>query len=63
MDERERGCDEKVLALNPRPETYAESILKVCAFCLEPPVLCISGVSGADLMERILRIMTGPHCG
>lgn len=58
MDERERACDEKVLALSGRPETYAESILKVCAFCLEPPVPCVSGVSGADLKQRILRIMT-----
>lgn len=57
-EERERACDEKVMQLNARPEAYAESILKVCGFCLEPPAACISGVSGADLKERILRIMT-----
>jgi bla regulator protein BlaR1 len=58
LDERERACDEKVLELNARPETYAESILKVCTFCLEPPAPCIAGVSGSDLKQRILRIMT-----
>ena len=54
----ERACDERVLELSARPETYAESILKVCAFCLEPPVPCVSGVSGSDLKQRVLRIMT-----
>jgi bla regulator protein BlaR1 len=57
-EERERACDERVIERSARPETYAESILKVCAFCLEPPTPCISGVSGADLKERIFRIMT-----
>jgi uncharacterized protein (TIGR03435 family) len=57
-EERERACDESVLERNARPETYAESILKVCEFCLEPPNPCISGVSGADLKERILHIMS-----
>jgi beta-lactamase regulating signal transducer with metallopeptidase domain len=58
VEERERACDEKVVEQSARPETYAESILKVCAFCLEPPAPCVSGVSGADLKERVLRIMT-----
>jgi uncharacterized protein (TIGR03435 family) len=58
MEERERACDEKVVEQNARPEAYAESILKVCAYCLEPPAPCVSGVSGSDLKERILRIMT-----
>ena len=57
-EERERACDETVMQLNTRPEAYAESILKVCSFCLEPPAACVSGISGADLKERILRIMT-----
>ena len=61
-EERERACDEKVIEQNARPEAYAESILKVCAFCMEPPTPCVSGVSGADLKERILRIMTS-HSG
>jgi bla regulator protein BlaR1 len=58
VEERERACDEKVVEQSARPEAYAESILKVCAFCLEPPVPCVSGVSGSDLKERILRIMS-----
>lgn len=56
-EERERACDEKVLEREARPEAYADGILKVCAFCLEPPSPCVSGVSGADLKDRILRIM------
>ena len=57
-EERERACDERVLQQNSRPEAYAESILKVCSFCMEPAAACVSGVSGADLKQRILRIMT-----
>ena len=56
-EERERACDERVLERDARPEAYADGILKVCAFCLEPPSPCVSGVSGADLKDRILRIM------
>ena len=56
-EERERACDERVVALQQAPEKYAESILKVCAFCLERPLACVSGVSGADLKLRVLRIM------
>ena len=57
-EERERACDEKVIEQNARPDAYAESILKVCSFCMEPASACISGVSGADLKSRILRIMS-----
>jgi bla regulator protein BlaR1 len=58
VEERERACDESVVEQSGRRQCYAESILKVCAFCLEPPAACVSGVSGSDLKERILRIMT-----
>ncbi|PYU53946.1 MAG: hypothetical protein DMG55_33140 [Acidobacteria bacterium] len=37
---------------------YAESILKICEFCVESPLDCVSGVTGADLEKRIVRIMT-----
>lgn len=57
-EERERACDERVLEQSARPEAYAEGILKVCSFCMEPSAACVSGVSGADLKQRILRIMT-----
>ncbi len=57
LDERERACDEAVLQLGGTPHVYAESILKTCQFCLESPVACVSGVTGADLKKRIVRIM------
>ena len=60
--ERERACDEHVLQLTKTPQIYAESILKVCEMCLESPLECVSGVTGADLKERIRRIMTS-HTG
>lgn len=56
VEERERACDEEVLRLDNAPEVYAESILKTCRFFLESPLDCISGISGADLKKRILRI-------
>ncbi len=56
-DERERACDESVIERNAPPERYADSILKVCAFCLEAPSPCIAGVSGSDLKKRVLRIL------
>ena len=58
MEERERACDEGVLELGSEPQVYAESILKTCEFCVESPLACVSGVTGADLKKRIVRIMT-----
>jgi bla regulator protein blaR1 len=58
VEERERACDEAVLLLGNQPEIYAESILKTCQFCVVSPLACISGVAGADLKQRIVRIMT-----
>jgi len=60
IEERERACDEEVLQLGNRPQVYAESILKTCEFCVGSPLACISGVTGADLKERIVRIMREP---
>ena len=57
-EERERACDECVIRQNAQPEAYAQSILTVCSFCMEPASICVSGVSGAGLKQRILRIMT-----
>ena len=56
--ERERACDEEVLELGSERQVYAESILKTCEFCVESPLACVSGVTGADLKKRIVRIMT-----
>ncbi len=57
VEERENACDQAVLRLQSQPEAYAEGILKVCEYCLEAPLLCVSGVSGADLKKRIQGIM------
>jgi bla regulator protein BlaR1 len=59
VDERERACDEEVVQLGHDRAVYAESILRVCRFCLESPVACVSGITGADLKQRIRSIMTG----
>jgi beta-lactamase regulating signal transducer with metallopeptidase domain len=57
--ERERACDEAVLAAGQAPEVYAESVLKVCKLYLHSPLACVSGVSGADLKARIEWIVIG----
>ncbi len=57
LDERERACDEQVLQLGSHPQVYAESILKICEFCVGSPLACVSGVTGADLKQRIVNIM------
>jgi len=57
VEERENACDHEVLRLRREPEAYAEGILKVCEHCLAAPLLCVSGVSGADLKKRIQSIL------
>jgi bla regulator protein blaR1 len=59
IEERERACDEAVVRTRDTAETYAEGILHVCRFYLESPAACVAGVTGADLKQRIVRIMTG----
>jgi beta-lactamase regulating signal transducer with metallopeptidase domain len=56
--ERERACDEAVLASGHKAELYGGCILKVCRYYHMAPVVGTSGVSGADLGNRIRRIMT-----
>lgn len=58
MEERERACDDAVLEAGNNADLYAESILNVCKFYLESPMVCMSGVTGSDLKKRIVRIMT-----
>ena len=55
--ERERACDETVLETGNAPRTYAESILKICRFHLQPSPACVSGVSGGNLKARVGAIM------
>jgi beta-lactamase regulating signal transducer with metallopeptidase domain len=57
VEERERACDEEVLQLGNDPEVYAESILNVCKHYQEPPLVCLSAVSGKRLRQRIDYIM------
>ena len=59
VEERERACDEQVLESGGDRQVYAESILKICEFCVGSPLTCVSGVSGAELKTRITRIMSG----
>jgi uncharacterized protein (TIGR03435 family) len=61
MEERERACDEEVLRLTNDGQTYAEGILNVCKLYAETPVICMSGVSGANLRKRIETIMARPN--
>ena len=58
LEERERACDEAVLESGNEAEVYAEGILSVCKLYVESPLACVSGISGSDLKQRIVRIMT-----
>lgn len=58
VEERERACDEAVLQSGNEAEVYAEGILNVCKLYVESPLACVSGVTGADLKKRIVRIVT-----
>jgi bla regulator protein blaR1 len=57
VEERERACDEGVLSMGGEPQVYAEAILNVCKLYVESPLVCVSGVTGADLKKRIEAIM------
>jgi bla regulator protein blaR1 len=57
VEERERACDEEVLRMARDPQDYAEGIVEVCKFYLKSPLVCMSGVTGADLKRRVEAIM------
>lgn len=57
IEEREHACDEAAVVFRGEPRAYAEGILKVCEYCIEAPLACVSGVSGADLKRRIRTIL------
>jgi bla regulator protein BlaR1 len=59
LRERERACDEDVIALGSAPLAYAQSILRTCELCIESPLACAAGVTGSDLKQRIARIVQG----
>ena len=58
IEERERACDEGVIASGAIPQVYAESVLKVCKFYLQSPLACAAGVSGSNLSNRMESIMS-----
>ncbi len=57
VEERERACDECVLTAGSEPRIYADAILNVCKLYMESPLVCVSGVTGANLKRRIEVIM------
>ncbi|HEV2703222.1 MAG TPA: M56 family metallopeptidase [Steroidobacteraceae bacterium] len=57
VDERERACDEWVLARGHAAGSYAEGILKVCEHYLQSPLSSAAGVGGGHLNRRIEVIM------
>jgi len=57
MDERERDCDEAVLAQGGSPGEYARGILQICRRYGGSPLPCAAGIGGSDLKKRIREIM------
>jgi bla regulator protein BlaR1 len=55
--ERERACDEAVLAIGNEPVTYARAIVNTCAMYAASPIACVAGVTGSDLAARIEAIV------
>ena len=51
--ERERACDELVIACGVTPQVYISGILKVCKFHLFDPLAGISAMTGSDLSRRL----------
>jgi uncharacterized protein (TIGR03435 family) len=57
LAERERACDESVLAEGYAPTTYARAIVKTCATYVTSPVACVAGVTGSKIAARIQGIL------
>jgi TonB family protein len=58
LEERERACDQAVAQLGIEPRTYAESILKVCHFCLQAPTAGFVAATSSNLTRRLEEIMS-----
>ncbi len=58
--ERERACDELVVACGMQPRVYAAGILKVCKFHFVGGAPGLSGMTGADLRRRLDLILGNP---
>jgi beta-lactamase regulating signal transducer with metallopeptidase domain/ankyrin repeat protein len=61
IGERERACDEEVLAGGNKGKDYAEAIVRVCQNYLESPLRCAAGVGGGNLSRRIEAILNPPR--
>jgi hypothetical protein len=59
IEERERACDEAVVASGNDPSDYAAGIFKVCQFYRRSPLPCAAGISGTDLRKRVQAIVEG----
>lgn len=57
VTERERACDESILAAGNDPMAYADTILEVCRFYVRSPLACTAGMAGANLKDRVERIL------
>lgn len=57
LAERERACDDAVLALAADRRAYAAGLLKVCRFCLDGRVAGVSAAAGAGIARRIDEIL------
>ncbi len=57
VDERERACDEQVLAFGHSPDAYAAGILKTCEVCVAVQLANVAAISGGELKERLRRIV------
>jgi beta-lactamase regulating signal transducer with metallopeptidase domain len=57
IEERENACDEQVVREGHAPDSYAEGILNVCEHYIASHLPCVSGVSGADLKQRVQSII------
>jgi uncharacterized protein (TIGR03435 family) len=57
LEERERACDEAVLAAGNDARIYAEAILSVCRSYVKGPAITFAGVAGSGLKQRIETIV------
>src|SRR6185312_5496914 len=57
--ERERACDEAVLAEGRNPAAYAGAVIEVCRHFVAVPAACAAGISGGGLTGRVRAVMDG----
>src|SRR6185437_5852110 len=57
--ERERACDEAVLAEGRNPAAYAGAVIEVCRHFVAVPAACAAGISGGGLTGRVRAVLDG----